>query len=43
MHPATGNDDFDIYSIDFDWIQKTNNARHLKKAKKILDDDGFKF
>lgn len=41
MFPATETNDIDIYSIDFDWIKNTKNLRLLRKAKKILDDDGY--
>ena len=43
MHPANTTDDIDIYTIDFDWIKKTDNLRQLRKAKRILDEDGLIF
>ena len=41
MYPATETNDIDIYSIDFNWIKSTSNLRLLRKAKKILDEDGI--
>lgn len=32
--------DIDIYSIDFDWVKKTEKVTQLKKALKILEQDG---
>ncbi len=34
-------DDLDINKLDFEWVQKTEKPRLLKKAMKILVNDGF--
>lgn len=35
--------DIDIYAIDFDWVKKTEKVGLLKKALKILEQDGIYF
>lgn len=35
--------DIDIYAIDFDWVKKTDKVPQLKKALKILEQDGIFF
>ena len=36
----SANEELDIYKIDFEWIKKTNQIKPLKKALRILKEDG---
>ena len=37
------NQDLKIEQIDFNWLEKTDDAKLLKKALKLLKDDGGYF
>ena len=32
---------FDINKVDYDWVEKTNNLKELKRAYSALEEDGY--
>jgi hypothetical protein len=36
----TPNKELKLEMIDYDWVEKTNETKELKKALKLLKDDG---
>ena len=36
----SASEDLDIYKIDYEWIKKTDQIKPLKKALRILKEDG---
>ena len=35
--------DLTLDNVDFDWVKKTTKVSHLKKAIKLIEDDGKQF
>ena len=33
--------DFDLNRVDYDWVEKTNNVKELKKAYRALEIDSY--